>query len=164
MRRPRAVYSSTTDAIQVEPPSGIDVQFVLSGHLKLLRKLPLYLRPVDLVLPGFLAWHRLSSFLGFSAHFGCGMVFVFVLGLLAAHLSLKINSRLKGVLDSLFTIRWCCLPQFVGFASCTVWNSTAIGRWLIDHGISLVFSWPAAVLAAIVVSFPLMYRTARGAF
>jgi molybdate transport system permease protein len=39
-----------------------------------------------------------------------------------------------------------------------------VGRWLIDHGISLVFSWPAAVLAAIVVSFPLMYRTARGAF
>jgi len=27
-----------------------------------------------------------------------------------------------------------------------------------------VFSWPATVLAAVVISFPLMYRSARGAF
>ena len=43
-------------------------------------------------------------------------------------------------------------------------NSTEFGRWLMAHGIELVFSWPAAVIAATVVSFPLMYRTARGAF
>ena len=39
-----------------------------------------------------------------------------------------------------------------------------MGRWLIDHGIEIVFSWPAAVIAAVVVSFPLVYRTALGAF
>lgn len=39
-----------------------------------------------------------------------------------------------------------------------------MGRWLIEHGISLVFTWQAAVISAIVVSFPLVYRTALGAF
>ena len=43
-------------------------------------------------------------------------------------------------------------------------QSTAVGRWLIAHGISIVFTWEAAVISAIVVSFPLVYRTALGAF
>ncbi|MDD6739033.1 MAG: ABC transporter permease subunit, partial [Coriobacteriaceae bacterium] len=34
----------------------------------------------------------------------------------------------------------------------------------IDHGLDLVFTWPAAVIAAVVVGFPLMYRTVLGAF
>ena len=37
-----------------------------------------------------------------------------------------------------------------------------MGRWLIDHGVSLVFTGPCAI-SAIVVSFPLVYRTALGA-
>jgi molybdate transport system permease protein len=56
-------------------------------------------------------------------------------------------------------------PTVCGFILLvTFGNSTAFGRWLIDHGIMLVFSWPAAVVAATVVAFPLMYRTSRGAF
>jgi molybdate transport system permease protein len=43
-------------------------------------------------------------------------------------------------------------------------KSTSIGRWFIAHGIDIVFTWPAAVIACIVVGFPLMYRTVRGAF
>ena len=39
---------------------------------------------------------------------------------------------------------------------------SAAGSW--TTGIQLVFSWPAAVLAATVVGFPLMYRTVLGAF
>jgi molybdate transport system permease protein len=93
------------------------------------------------------------------------MLFVFVLGLLAAWLSQRINSRLKGVLDSLFTIPMVLPPTVCGFLLLVLFgNSTVVGRWLLAHGIELIFSWPAAVLAAIVVSFPLMYRTARGAF
>ena len=43
-------------------------------------------------------------------------------------------------------------------------KSTAIGRFLISCGIDIAFTWPAAVVSAVVVSFPYMYRTARGAF
>ncbi|MDR1082718.1 MAG: molybdate ABC transporter permease subunit [Coriobacteriales bacterium] len=93
------------------------------------------------------------------------MIFVFVLGLLAAQFSQGISGRFKGVLDSLFTIPLVLPPTVCGFLLLILFGkSTAVGRWLLNHGIELIFSWPAAVLAAIVVSFPLMYRTARGAF
>lgn len=93
------------------------------------------------------------------------MVFVFVLGLAAARLSLKVSERVKDVLDALFTIPMVLPPTVIGFLLLVMFgNSTAFGRWLIDHGIEVVFSWPAAVIAATVVAFPLMYRTVRGAF
>ncbi|MDR2106055.1 MAG: molybdate ABC transporter permease subunit [Coriobacteriales bacterium] len=93
------------------------------------------------------------------------MLFVFVLGLLAAWYSQRIGTRLKGVLDSILTIPLVLPPTVCGFLLLVLFgNSTPVGRWLLAHGIELIFSWPAAVLAAVVVSFPLMYRTARGAF
>ncbi len=50
------------------------------------------------------------------------------------------------------------------FAAYAVRPPTGVGQWLIAHGISIVFTWPAAVISAVVVSFPLVYRTALGAF
>jgi molybdate transport system permease protein len=93
------------------------------------------------------------------------MIIIFILGLLAARFSLRMNSRLKGVLDSLFTIPMVLPPTVCGFLLLVIFgNSSPIGRWLVAHGIALVFTWPAAVIAATVVGFPLMYRTCRGAF
>jgi molybdate transport system permease protein len=43
-------------------------------------------------------------------------------------------------------------------------RNTALGQWFIDIGFPLIFSWPATVIAATVVAFPLMYRSSRGAF
>ena len=89
----------------------------------------------------------------------------FALGLLAAWKTMGTSSRLKGLLDSVFTIPMVLPPTVCGFLLLLLFGqSTPVGRWLIDHGIALVFTWPAAVLSAIVVSFPLMYRTALGAF
>ena len=39
-----------------------------------------------------------------------------------------------------------------------------LGAWLAEMGINLIFSWQGAVLAATVVIFPLIYKSARGAF
>ena len=40
-----------------------------------------------------------------------------------------------------------------------------LGQLFLDvFGIKIVFSWAATVIAAVVISFPLMYRAARGAF
>lgn len=93
------------------------------------------------------------------------LVFTFVLGLVAAWKTMGTSSRLKGVLDSIFTIPMVLPPTVCGFLLMLFFGqSTSIGRWLIAHGIDIVFTWPAAVVSAIVVSFPLMYRTALGAF
>lgn len=88
-----------------------------------------------------------------------------VLGLLAAWRVMGTTSRLKGLLDSVFTIPMVLPPTVCGFLLLVLFGqSSTVGRWLIDHGIEIVFSWPAAVIAAVVVSFPLVYRTALGAF
>lgn len=89
----------------------------------------------------------------------------FVLGLLAAWRTYGTSGRLKGLLDTVFTIPMVLPPTVCGFLLLLLFGqSTPVGRWLIAHGVSLVFTWPAAVISAVVVSFPLMYRTARGAF
>ena len=93
------------------------------------------------------------------------LAITFVLGLAAAWRTMGSSSRLKGVLDSVFTIPMVLPPTVCGFILLLLFGqSTPVGRWFIDHGLSLVFSWPAAVISAVVVSFPLMYRTALGAF
>lgn len=89
----------------------------------------------------------------------------FVLGLFAAWKTAGTSSRVKGLLDSVFTIPMVLPPTVCGFLLLLLFGrSTAAGRWLIAHGVSLVFTWPAAVISAVVVSFPLVYRTALGAF
>ena len=93
------------------------------------------------------------------------MVFIFIFGLLAAWRSMHVKSRWKSVLDSIFTIPMVLPPTVCGFLLLLLFGkSTGIGRWFIAHGIDLVFTWPAAVIAAAVVGFPLMYRTVLGAF
>lgn len=96
---------------------------------------------------------------------GVALAFIFVFGILAAWATINATSRLKGVLDTIFTIPMVLPPTVVGFLLLMLFGrSTAIGRWLIAHGIDIVFTWPAAVIACAVVGFPLLYRTARGAF
>lgn len=93
------------------------------------------------------------------------LVVVFVLGLLAAWKSLGVKSRWQGLVDTLFTIPMVLPPTVCGFLLLLLFgNATPFGQWLLSHGVKLVFSWPATVIAATVVAFPLMYRTARGAF
>jgi molybdate transport system permease protein len=93
------------------------------------------------------------------------LVIIFILGLLAAWRCMHVHSRWKSILDSVFTIPMVLPPTVCGFILLLIFGkSTAFGSWLIEHGIALVFTWPAAVIAAVVVGFPLMYRTVLGAF
>ena len=96
---------------------------------------------------------------------GLALVIAFALGLFAAWKTMGTTSRVKGLLDSVFTIPMVLPPTVCGFLLLMLFGrSTGVGQWLITHGISIVFTWPAAVISAVVVSFPLVYRTALGAF
>lgn len=96
---------------------------------------------------------------------GTAIIFIFILGLAAAYFSLRIPPRAQDVADSIFTIPMVLPPTVCGFLLLLAFGrNTALGQWFIDIGFPLVFSWQATVLAAIVVAFPLMYRSARGAF
>lgn len=96
---------------------------------------------------------------------GVALLFIFIFGLLAAWATIKASSRFKGIFDTIFTIPMVLPPTVCGFLLLMLFGtSTGIGQWLIEHGIDIVFTWPAAVIACVVVGFPLMYRATRGAF
>lgn len=93
------------------------------------------------------------------------MIFIFILGLLAAWATIRMSSRWKGIVDTILTIPMVLPPTVCGFLLLLAFGkSTGLGRWLIAHGVDLVFTFPAVVISCVVVAFPLMYRTARGAF
>ena len=93
------------------------------------------------------------------------IIFIFVLGLAAAYFTMRISPRAQSVFDAIFTIPMVLPPTVCGFLLLLAFGrSTPVGQWFIDVGFPLVFSWQATVIAAVVVAFPLMYRSSRGAF
>jgi molybdate ABC transporter permease protein len=92
-------------------------------------------------------------------------VLAFVFGLAAARLLAGWRSRARGIVDGVLTLPLVLPPTVVGFFLLLILGrQSAVGRILEHIGLTIVFSWPAAVIAAAVVAFPLMYRTALGAF
>jgi molybdate transport system permease protein len=88
----------------------------------------------------------------------------FLLGLFAANYVYKMR-RGKGIIDTIFTLPMILPPTVAGFFLLQVFGRNGIiGRILHEWGINIVFTQTAAVIAAVFVAFPLMYRTARGAF
>jgi len=88
----------------------------------------------------------------------------FFAGIYAAHKIANMR-RLKGLLDGLLTLPMVLPPTVVGFFLLLIFGKNGLlGQFLASIGASVVFTWQGAVIAAGVVAFPLMYRTARGAF
>ena len=88
----------------------------------------------------------------------------FFLGLYAARYVLKLK-KLQGIVDGVFTLPLVLPPTAVGFFLLIICGKNSfIGKLLSQIDYSIVFSWEATVIASSVVAFPLMYRTARGAF
>ena len=93
------------------------------------------------------------------------IVFIFILGLAAAYFCMHRSPKFRNLFDTIFTIPMVLPPTVCGFLLLLALGSnTPVGQWFIDIGFPLIFSWPATVIAAVVVAFPLMYRGALGAF
>ncbi len=94
------------------------------------------------------------------------MVFTFILGLLAAFWVLRLhNTRVATIMDGVFTLPLVLPPTVAGFFLLYLFGvQRPLGTFLLDFfGVQLVFNWPSTVLAAVLVSFPLMYRSAKSA-
>jgi molybdate transport system permease protein len=90
----------------------------------------------------------------------------FFIGLAAAGLVAGLRHRIwKMILDGILTLPLVLPPTVAGFFLLYIFGVRGpVGRFFLDlFGFRIAFSWPATVLAAAVVSFPLMYRSARGA-
>ena len=91
-------------------------------------------------------------------------IFTFVLGICAARTVVKLKHG-QAVLDGLFTLPLVLPPTVVGFFLLLAFGKNSlVGQFFSQFGFSFIFSWQGAVIASTVVSFPLMYRTVRGAF
>jgi molybdate transport system permease protein len=89
----------------------------------------------------------------------------FFLGLLAARLMFGLRGSLRAWIDGILTLPLVLPPTVVGFFLLVLFGRHSfIGQALEEIGITIVFSWPATVIAATAVAFPLMYRTTLGAF
>ena len=92
-------------------------------------------------------------------------VIVFFAGIFAAYRAAKISRIVKGILDVILTLPMVLPPTVCGYFLLLLFGPRRpLGSFLAQYGIKLVMNWPGGVAAAVVVSFPLMYRTARGAF
>ena len=97
---------------------------------------------------------------------GLATIITFFVGIALAYAVLQIRSRLAGTIaDAVITLPLVLPPTVVGFFLLFfLGKRSTIGSALLAIDLPLVFTWRAAVIAAVIVSLPLMYRTARGAF
>ena len=95
------------------------------------------------------------------------ILITFFLGVVVAKLvhGMK-NEKVKVVLDGILTLPMVLPPTVAGFFLLYLFGvKRPIGEFLVYFfGVKIAFSWWATVLAAVTISFPLMYRSARGAF
>ena len=93
-------------------------------------------------------------------------VIVFFLGIACAHYVAKLPRVLKGLLDVVLTLPLVLPPTVVGYFLLVLLGPKRVfGAWMMStFHIRMTMVWYSAVFASVVVAFPLMYRTARGAF
>ncbi len=92
-------------------------------------------------------------------------IFAFVAGIAAAGWMFRYQGKGKRIIDGIFTLPLVLPPTVIGFLLLLLLGrNSPVGQLLMKLGITIIFSWPAAVIAATVVAFPLMYKTVLGAF
>lgn len=89
----------------------------------------------------------------------------FVLGIAISWRMTFYQKRGKGLIDGLLIMPMVLPPTVVGFILLLIFGKNGpIGKLLLELGTTVIFSWPATVIAATVVAFPLMYKTTCAAF
>ena len=107
-------------------------------------------------------WYPLYNSLRIAA-ISCALVFF--AGIFAAYYVARLPRAVKGILDVILTLPMVLPPTVVGYFILLVFGAKRpLGIFFAQYGIKFVMTWYGGVLAAAVVAFPLMYRTARGAF
>lgn len=108
-------------------------------------------------------WYPLYNSLRIAA---ISTVIVFFAGICAAYYIAKAPRLVKGALDVVLTLPLVLPPTVVGYLLLRALGpKRVIGAWVLEaFGLRLTMAWWSAIFATTVVIFPLMYRTARGAF
>ena len=93
-------------------------------------------------------------------------VIIFFVGIFSAYYIAKTPRVVKGILDVVLTLPLVLPPTVVGYLLLRLLGpNRVLGRFMLEtFDIKMTMTWWAAIFSTTVVIFPLMYRTARGAF
>lgn len=91
---------------------------------------------------------------------------IFFFGVILAYYISKAPKFLKAILDVVLTLPLVLPPTVIGFFILKALSpNSALGSFVMDiFQKKIIMTWYSAIISTTVVSFPLMYRTARGAF
>lgn len=108
-------------------------------------------------------WYPLYNSLRIAA---ISTTITFFMGIFAAYYIANLPRLIKGILDVVLTLPLVLPPTVVGYLLLRVLGPKhIIGAWVLaNFGFKMVMTWWSAIFVTTIVSFPLMYRTARGAF
>ena len=96
---------------------------------------------------------------------GLATIATFAIGTAAAFGMLNYCGRWKSLIEGILIAPLILPPTVVGFLLLLLLGKNSpLGQLMQSFDFTIIFTWYAAVVAAIVVSFPLMYKTALGAF
>lgn len=89
-----------------------------------------------------------------------------VLGVAVGYALARVKFVGRDLLDTLLTLPMVLPPTVLGYYLLVLLGRRSVfGAWLLDtFGIQLIFTWQGAVIAASIVSFPLVFKPARAAF
>lgn len=101
----------------------------------------------------------LSLKISFTATF-----FSFILGIITARIVMNLK-KFKFIVDTFLSLPLVLPPTVIGFFLLIIFGKNSIiGKILEYLQMTIIFSWKGEVISAIIVSFPLIYKTVKGAF
>lgn len=98
---------------------------------------------------------------------GLSILVTFFLGVFLARWVVNLRSeKVRMLIDGVLTLPMVLPPTVMGFFLLFLFGvKRPVGKFILNVlGVKIVFTWWATVIAAVVISLPLMYRSARGAF
>lgn len=97
---------------------------------------------------------------------GISTIIIFFAGIFTAYYIAKAPRVVKGILDVILTLPLVLPPTVVGYLLLMLLGPRRpVGAWILAaFDLKVTMTWWSAIFATSAVIFPLMYRTARGAF
>ena len=97
---------------------------------------------------------------------GWATLVALVMGVLAGYALARGRFPGRETLDAVFTLPMVLPPTVLGYYLLVLLGRKGVlGEWLHEtFGITLIFTWQGAVIAAAIVAFPLVFKAARAAF
>ncbi|MGL5652793.1 MAG: molybdate ABC transporter permease subunit [Paraclostridium sp.] len=92
-------------------------------------------------------------------------IITFILGMAISYKTFWYKGRYESLIDTILTLPLVLPPTVVGFfILITIGKNGPVGMILKTIDINLIFTWTATVISAVIVSFPIMYRSLKSSF